>query len=38
MPLALVQGEQVEASLAVIHDFHLVTHVTTLIDQLPRPV
>ena len=34
MPLALVHGEQVEASLAVIHDFHRLTHVTALIDLL----
>jgi 2-methylcitrate dehydratase PrpD len=34
VPLALVHDEQVEASLAVIHDFHRVTHVTTLIDLL----
>jgi 2-methylcitrate dehydratase PrpD len=38
MPLALVHGEQVEASLAVIHDFHRLTRVTTLIDQLALPV
>jgi len=38
MPLALVHSEQVEASLAVIHDFHRLTRVTTLIDQLARPV
>ena len=38
MPLAVVHGEQVEASLAVIHDFHRLTRVTTLIDQLARPI
>jgi 2-methylcitrate dehydratase PrpD len=34
MAPVLLQDERVEASLAVIHDFHRVTHVSVLIDLL----
>ena len=34
MAPALLQDDQVEASLAVIHDFHRVTHVSALLDLL----
>jgi len=34
MAPTLLHDEQVEASLAVIHDFHRVTHVSALIDLL----
>jgi len=34
MPLAPLPGEQIERSLAVIHDFRRVTHVSALIDLL----
>jgi 2-methylcitrate dehydratase PrpD len=33
----LLQDEQVEASLAVIHDFHRLTQVSALIDLLAPP-
>jgi len=38
MPLGLLRGEQIEASLAVIHDLLRATHVSELIDLLRAPV
>ena len=37
MAPVLLQTGQVEASLAVIHDFHRLTHVSALIDLLAAP-
>ena len=38
LPLAFPYADQIEASLAVIHDFGRVTHASALTDLLqPRP-